>query len=359
MSLLTLIQMYSIGTERGLQPAEGDFMYLVGRTPSNQYSEYLEISHSSVLGLYEAVDNVPFMYVHNMTWDPHESQQHHKFRNTPGFTMRCETSTAAWTITVDTWNGDDEAVHSEIVARSVPKTDISSENAVQTKCSELPGREQWEVIDLHSDLHDAWMDAPDLYLMPAFEGAAQWKEQQDQDNGWLLNPIDSLGATELHHACTEGDVDYVRSLLRFRGIRDEINEEDDGGMTPLMIAAYEGHVGVVKLLFEAGAMADHDNEEGFTAFDYMQKGKSRYEVNHHLSTVTEKEYKDIKKMIMQRLRPKKRAGIGDQQSTVANFEKAAAEAQRVLEEDALKASLHGDRHYHSGKDELHSGKEEL
>lgn len=76
----------------------------------------------------------------------------------------------------------------------------------------------------------------------------------------LLHHPDTEGATPLHYASLNGDVESVRFLLG----QNSKMLKDNNGETPLHLACLNGHHAVVSLLLKAGADVNSVSEEGNT-----------------------------------------------------------------------------------------------
>jgi len=84
-----------------------------------------------------------------------------------------------------------------------------------------------------------------------------------QQNGGKFGS--SLLSINLISACVEGDVDEVRSLLKYGKI--DLNSSDHDRRTPLHIAASEGQAEIVQLLCEKGADVDAKDRWGSQPLD--------------------------------------------------------------------------------------------
>ena len=84
-----------------------------------------------------------------------------------------------------------------------------------------------------------------------------------QQNGGKFGS--SLLSINLISACVEGDVEEVRSLLKYGKI--DLNSSDHDRRTPLHIAASEGQAEIVRLLCEKGADVDAKDRWGSQPLD--------------------------------------------------------------------------------------------
>lgn len=85
-----------------------------------------------------------------------------------------------------------------------------------------------------------------------------------------VNSVDSLGWAAVHHACQNGHVGALRTLIRFGA---ELNIQNKDGQLPLHLAAFNGHVAIIDtLVFDYECDIRQEDSKGRTCFHHACTG---------------------------------------------------------------------------------------
>lgn len=87
----------------------------------------------------------------------------------------------------------------------------------------------------------------------------------NDSNRFVLDWVNSWGATALHVAAQFGEFDVAQLLIDFGA---DVDAPDLEGNSPLHYASSWGNLTVVRLLIELGCQHSVKNNEGFTALEY-------------------------------------------------------------------------------------------
>ncbi|XP_078591086.1 uncharacterized protein LOC144870583 isoform X2 [Branchiostoma floridae x Branchiostoma japonicum] len=83
-----------------------------------------------------------------------------------------------------------------------------------------------------------------------------------------VNAINQAGLTALHQAALDGNIDFVKLLVRHGA---KVNCQDEDGWTPLHAAVAEGHPQVARFLLRSGARRSVRNADGDTPEELVEE----------------------------------------------------------------------------------------
>ncbi|XP_019627543.1 PREDICTED: protein phosphatase 1 regulatory subunit 12B-like isoform X3 [Branchiostoma belcheri] len=89
-----------------------------------------------------------------------------------------------------------------------------------------------------------------------------------------VNAINQAGLTALHQAALDGNIDFVKLLVRHGA---KVNCQDEDGWTPLHAAVAEGHPQVARFLIRSGARRSVRNADGDTPEELVEEEDAEME----------------------------------------------------------------------------------